>query len=444
MNLQFFNSLSKKVEPFFPLEEGKISMYVCGPTVYNYVHIGNMRPVVVFDTLRRFFEYIGFEVTYVSNYTDVDDKIIARALEEHTDEQSIARKYIAAFEQSLAGIHSRKPNIAPRVTEYMNQIISFIGKLIEADAAYEVDGDVFFRVQSDKNYGELSNVQVDDMLVGARVEENEKKESPLDFALWKKTKVGIKWPSPWGEGRPGWHTECVVMIDSIFPRRYIDIHGGGFDLKFPHHENEIAQSLAVNHNHLAHFWMHNGFINIDNEKMSKSLGNVVLAQDAIAKFGGNTLRMMLLSTHYRAPVNFTEEVVRSSRIEIDKIAQAYRQLAVYLQENNNFDDKKKSSHMDSFLAELANDLNTSNAITELFKVVKDANLALRQKVDIEQLQGYFSTMRDMIGILGFEIDYPRLNAEDKKLLSMYREAKQKKDFALSDQLRALLAQRHIL
>lgn len=274
MEIKLFNSLSNQIETFVPLEEGKVSMYVCGPTVYDYVHIGNMRPVVVFDTLRRFLSYVGYEVTYASNYTDVDDKIILKAQKTGKTEKEITDFYIGEFEKDVRLIHSKLPNITPRVTEYMPQIISFIDELVKKDAAYIVDDDVYFKVSADPKYGVLSNTNTEDLLVGARIDENMKKQSPLDFTLWKKTEVGVKWNSPWSEGRPGWHTECVVMIQSLFKNGRIDIHGGGFDLKFPHHENEIAQSMVSKGHAIANYWMHNGFININSEKCPNRLATL--------------------------------------------------------------------------------------------------------------------------------------------------------------------------
>ena len=331
MEIKIYNSLSNKIEKFESLEPNKVSMYVCGPTVYGYPHIGNMRPVVVFDVLRRFFEYVGYEVTYVSNFTDVDDKIIKEAKKEEKTEKELTEFYIFEFKKTVNLIGSKLPNITPKVTEYINAIINYIDNLIKLDAAYEVNGDVYFRVTKIKDYGSLSGINVDDLIVGARIDENSNKESPLDFALWKKTTEGINWDSPWGRGRPGWHTECCVMIDTIFPRHYIDIHGGGYDLKFPHHENEIAQSEATHGNKIAKYWMHNAFINFGNEKMSKSLGNVVYAKDMIAKFGGPVTRLVILSAHYRQPVNFTEDTVNASIQEINKMQMATKLASLILQ-----------------------------------------------------------------------------------------------------------------
>lgn len=445
MDIRLFNTMTNQIEPFEPLIPGQVSMYVCGPTVYNFVHIGNMRPVVVFDTLRRFFEYVGYDVTYVSNYTDIDDKIILRASEEGISEVDVAEKYIKAFEEVVATIHSKKATHTPRVTKYVQQIIDFIVLLIEKGAAYAVDGDVYFRVASDHHYGELANVKMDDLVVGARVEENSRKEAPLDFALWKKTDTGISWPSPWGQGRPGWHTECVVMIHSLFPKHFIDIHGGGFDLKFPHHTNEIAQSEVVAGNSLARYWMHNGFVNINNEKMSKSLGNSVTAKDLLTRFGGNAIRLLLLSTHYRAPVNFADEVVESGSNELQKMETTFRQLAVFLQLNKGNVDGGSPEYIQPFLQALADDLNTSNALAEVFKVLKEVNQYLRNKEkSIDQGRDYFKTLKDMFSLLGLEFDYPILTKEDNQLYQDYLAAKTNKNFELSDQLRKQLIEKKIL
>ena len=285
--MKLFNTLTNKKEEFKPIKEGEVSLYVCGPTVYNYVHIGNTRPMIVFDVLRRTFEYLGNQVTFVSNFTDVDDKIIKAAKEEGITEKELTDKYIKAYEDVRRDLNLEFPTYAPRVTETMDQIIDFIGQLIDKGYAYEVDGDVYFRVSKIDEYGELSGIKIEDLVAGAseRVEDKGVKEESTDFALWKKTDEGIQFNSPWSQGRPGWHTECVVMINDIFEDGKIDIHGGGQDLKFPHHENEIAQSRALNGHPIAHTWMHNQMININNEKMSKSLGNVIWAKDLIKELG---------------------------------------------------------------------------------------------------------------------------------------------------------------
>lgn len=445
MEIRIYNSLTNQIESFKPINEGKVSMYVCGPTVYNFVHIGNMRPVVVFDTFRRFLTYIGYDVKYVSNYTDVDDKIIKRAIELNMPESEVTKMYIEAFEEDLKNINALKPNVTPRVTEYMNQIIDFIDCLVKNGSAYVVDGDVYFRVEKIKDYGKLSNTRIEDLLVGARIDENSKKESPLDFTLWKHTDIGIKWDSPWSKGRPGWHTECVVMINSLFKNGHIDIHGGGFDLKFPHHENEIAQSEAINHHAIANYWMHNGFININNEKMSKSLGNVVTAHDALKKYGGNSVRLLLISTHYRAPLNFSEDLLLTNAKELTKITNVMKQLAVLLQLNDIGLDGKCATFIEPFLNALADDLNTANALSELYNVIRQANQAVRTKeVDLKLLEQLFATIRDEVSILGLNIAYPTLNNDDKKLLIEYNLAKANKDYATSDSIRSKLIERNIL
>ncbi|MFA5481100.1 MAG: cysteine--tRNA ligase, partial [Bacilli bacterium] len=323
MQVKLYNTLTDKIEAFTPLRPGEVSIYVCGPTVYGNPHIGNMRPVVVFDVLRRLFEYLGFKVVFVSNFTDVDDKIINRALEEKVSESVLSSRYIEAFKKVTQEINALAPSIAPKVTDYIPEIIRYIEDLIEKQAAYVVDGDVFFRISAIKNYGELSNINIDDLISGSRIEENSKKESPLDFVLWKKTETGISWESRWSRGRPGWHTECCVMINSLFPNGRIDIHGGGFDLKFPHHENEIAQSKAHNNNSIATFWMHNGFINFGEDKMSKSLGNVILAKDAVKTYGANAIRLILLGTYYRSPLTFTDQVIDAAKNELERIQKTY-------------------------------------------------------------------------------------------------------------------------
>ena len=444
MKINFYNSLTNKVEEFVPQVDGKVSMYVCGPTVYNYPHIGNMRPVVIFDTLRRFLTYVGYDVTYVSNFTDVDDKIIKAAKEKNISEKELSEFFTEVFKQNTKDIGSMIPNITPKVTEYIEAIIKYIDNLVKVGAAYEVDGDVYFRVSKIKDYGALSGINTEDLIAGARVEENSKKESPLDFALWKKTEEGIKWSSPWGEGRPGWHTECCVMIDTIFPKHYIDIHGGGYDLKFPHHENEIAQAEATHGNKIAKYWMHNGFINMDGEKMSKSLGNVVYAKDIIEKIGGVATRLVILNTHYRMPVNFTEDTVKAAVQEVNKMSMAYKQAALALQVNG-YNLQSGKANMDNFVSALADDLNTANALSELYNVVKETNQLLRTRpVDYDKLLNNFKALTDMFYCLGLDIKYVELSDEDKVLYKEYNLSKENKDFARSDELRKVLIEKGIM
>ena len=445
MNIKFYNSLSNSLEDFQTIQDKKVSMYVCGPTVYNYPHIGNMRPVVVFDTLRRFLTYVGYDVTYVSNYTDVDDKIIKAAKQEGKSEKELTDFYIQEFEKTVKGIGSQIPTITPRVTEYMDKIIAYIDNLVKIGAAYEKDGDVYFRVENIKDYGKLSGINVDDLRVGARVEENSQKESPLDFALWKKTEEGIKWDSPWGKGRPGWHTECCVMIDTIFPGDHIDIHGGGYDLKFPHHENEIAQAEATHHSKIAHFWMHNAFINFGNEKMSKSLGNVVLAKDMIAQYSGLVTRLVILNAHYRQAVNFTEETVKEAQQEAQKMQMAYKQAALKLQSNKINIEEGKPTYIGKFIEALANDLNTANALAELYNVLKEINQQIRTKeTDYKVLNDLFKTLTDMFYVLGLDITYVKFDDNISRLYEEYLQSKENKDFAKSDEIRKLLTTKGVM
>ena len=445
MNIKFYNSLSNSLEDFVTQEDKKVSMYVCGPTVYNYPHIGNMRPVVVFDTLRRFLTYAGYNVTYVSNYTDVDDKIIKAAKQEGKSEKELTDFYIAEFEKTLKGIGSQVPNITPRVTEYMDKIIAYVDNLVKIGAAYVVDGDVYFRVEKIKDYGALSGINVEDLRVGARIEENTQKESPLDFALWKKTTEGIQWDSPWGKGRPGWHTECCVMIDTIFPKHLIDIHGGGYDLKFPHHENEIAQSEATHGNKIAKYWMHNAFINFGNEKMSKSLGNVVYAKDMIAQYGGPVTRLVILNAHYRQPVNFTEETVKEAQQEIARMQMAYKQAALKLQAAGVDLQNGQPVYINKFIEALANDLNTANALAELYNLLKDINQQIRNRdTDYGVLNNQFKTLTDMFYVLGLDITYVKFDDNISALYKEYLESKENKDFAKSDEIRKLLIEKGVM
>ena len=316
--IKLYNTKTLKIEEFKPIEPGHVSMYVCGPTVYNYAHIGNARPMVVFDVLKRLFEAEGYTVKYVSNFTDVDDKIINKAIEENTTESVIANRYIDAYQAVRKELNTELPDITPRVTETMDAIIKFIDELVQSGHAYNVDGDVYFSVESVPTYGEISHQKLEQLEAGARVEENSAKRNPYDFALWKKTDKGIKWDSPWGQGRPGWHTECVVMINNNLGEM-IDIHGGGMDLRFPHHENEAAQQEALHGNALANYWIHNAMININGDKMSKSLGNVIWAKDVVEKLGTNLTRWLMSSVHYRKELNFSDETIETARKELSRV-----------------------------------------------------------------------------------------------------------------------------
>lgn len=444
--MKLYNSLHNKIEEFKPIVEGKVSMYACGPTVYNYPHIGNARPIVIFDTLKKTFEASGYEVKYVSNFTDVDDKIINKAREEGVNEEIISERYIDAYNADRAALHANLPDATPRVTETMDAIIAFIKDLVDTGFAYEIDGDVYFRVNKVDAYGKLSGQKIEDLVVGARIDENDKKESPLDFTLWKQTDKGIKWDSPWGQGRPGWHTECVVMISNEFGGTPIDIHGGGMDLKFPHHENEMAQSCAHDHSGLANYWVHNGMVNIDGEKMSKSLGNVIWARDFIEKLGGNLVRWVLLSAHYRAPLNISEETIDTARKELDKVSNPLKQAYVKL---SLVGASSKGEVMDEefkpFIEAMQDDLNTENAFMSLFDTVKRFNQNLRQReIDVDVVANYIETIQKMLYVLGIEIAPIVLSDEDKHLYQKWNEAKANKDFDVADNYRQQLQEKGIL
>ena len=441
--MKLFNSYTNKMEDFIPIEEGKVKMYVCGPTVYNHPHIGNGRPIIVYDTLKKTFEALGYDVTYVSNFTDVDDKIIKGAKEEGITEMELTAKYIAGYNNDRLSLNADIPDITPKVTETMDEIIAFINNLVELGYAYEKDGDVYFRVSKSDEYGCISHFKKENLKVGARIEENTKKEDPLDFALWKKTDVGIKWDSPWGKGRPGWHTECVVMINKNYSDGKIDIHGGGFDLKFPHHENEVAQSVACHGHHIASIWMHNGFINVDNVKMSKSLGNFKTANEVLSKHDGNIIRMIMISSHYRAPVNFSEEVMENAAKELNKILNPIRQAQIQLQINDVEANTLDEERMNKFLLTLADDLNTSNAISVIHETVKEINLSLRSK-DYTKMSLATKTVLEMLDVLGIKVNSVVLDDEAKDLFRKWEEARKNKDFQTADVYRNLLIEKGLL
>lgn len=442
--MKLYNSKTQKTEAFIPIIPHQVSMYVCGPTVYGDAHIGNARPIIVFDTLRKTFEALGYRVEYLSNYTDVDDKIIQKALDEHVDESVITQRYIDAYQQVRDALHAKALTKTPKVTESMEAIIAFIQDLIEQGYAYSVDGNVYFRVLKAEHYGEISHQKLDDLMVGARIEEETEKENPLDFALWKNTQQGIQWKAPWGTGRPGWHTECVVMINDHFHRE-IDIHGGGMDLKFPHHENEVAQAHACLNHGLARVWMHNGMLNIEGEKMSKSLGNVLLAKDMLKLIGGNVLRWMMLSSHYRAPLNINEAIIENAKTEVNKASMILKQVEIYAQLNDatlSVDHHSDLYHQ--FLTELQDDLNTPNAMKIIFDQVKVLNASLRAKAAFKDLSIHYQSLRKMLNILGVEIDEILLSDEDKRLFEAWNQAKADKDFAKADALRLRLSQQNLL
>ncbi|MDD3129059.1 MAG: cysteine--tRNA ligase [Candidatus Izemoplasmatales bacterium] len=444
--MKIFNSYTNQLEEFVSIHKNKVNMYVCGPTVYNYIHIGNARPVVFFDTVRRYFESQGYEVKYASNFTDVDDKIIQKAQEENESELVVSQKYIDAFLKDLKSLNCKIDYIQPKVTDYMNHIIKFIDELVAKDFAYKIDGDVYFRVDRISDYGVLSNRNIDDLISGSRVDINLKKESPLDFTLWKKTDVGINFESPFSLGRPGWHTECVAMIDDIFNEQ-IDIHGGGMDLQFPHHENEIAQSKALHNHSLARYWMHNGRLSFKNEKMSKSIGNVILVKDVEEKM---PLRYFLLSTHYRSPLNYDEETMLMYIKEWQKLETAVKSLYFQLdlskefKENVEIKEKEIVDELNRFNEAMAEDFNTANAITSLQTMIKLINQSLRKKLDYNYLNQSLKTITHMINILGLKVDLVKLDDNDRDLYNMWQNARKEKNFEKADSIRKELSSKGIL
>lgn len=445
--MKVFNTLTNKKEEFVPIRKGEVSIYVCGPTVYNHAHIGNARPLIVFDILRRTFEYLGYKVTFVSNFTDVDDKIIKAAKEEGITEKELSDKYIKAYEDIRTGLNLLFPTYAPRVTETMGPIIQFIKDLVDTGYAYEVDGDVYFRVTKIKEYGMLSGIKVEDLIAGAseRVDDNDKKESSTDFALWKKTDEGIQFDSPWSKGRPGWHTECVVMINDIFDEGRIDIHGGGQDLKFPHHENEIAQSMACHHHPIANVWMHNQMININNQKMSKSLGNVLWAKDLLKELGCNVLKWLMLSTHYRNPLNFTDEVLTNVKKEVEKVENILKQASLYLQVNDCLGEEYCKESVDKMVDALSDDLNTSLALTQILGQVKILNQVMRaREKDNQQISIEYQTLIHMLDTMGFVHETKTLTSDEIALYHEWLEEKSKKNFQKADQLRVQLQEKGII
>ena len=447
--MRLFNTLTNKKEEFKPIEEGKVSIYICGPTVYNHAHIGNTRPMIVFDVLRRTFEYLGNDVTFVSNYTDVDDKIIKAAKAEGITEKELTDKYIKAYEDVRAGLNIEDPTYKPRVTETMPEIINFIQALIDKGYAYEVDGDVYFHVTKVKEYGMLSGIKVEDLIAGASDRtlsvDDKKKESTTDFALWKKTNEGIQFDTPWSKGRPGWHTECVVMINKLFKDGKIDIHGGGQDLKFPHHENEIAQSMAYNGHPIANYWMHNQMINIDGEKMSKSLGNVLWAKDLIVEFGCNVFKWLMLSTHYRNPLNMTDDVIAGVRKEVSKVENATKNASLYLQVNHVPAHDYKKETVDAMVNALEDDLNTSLALTQVLDQVKVLNQVMRvREKDNDVIATEYATLVKMGDVLGFLFEGTKLSEEYIALYEQWNAYKKEKNFDEADRVRKELTERGIL
>ncbi|CQR48544.1 Cysteine--tRNA ligase [Paraliobacillus sp. PM-2] len=453
MTIQIYNTLTRKKEIFKPIEVGKVRMYVCGPTVYNYIHIGNARPAIVFDTVRRYLEYKGYQVDYVLNFTDVDDKLIKAAHQLDEEVEDVANRFIDAYRSDVQALGVKEATYHPRVTESMEDIIDFIDALIAKGFAYESAGDVYFKTRSFKEYGKLSHQSIDDLRSGSRIQVGEKKEDPLDFTLWKKAKPGeIAWDSPWGEGRPGWHIECSAMAKKYLGET-IDIHAGGQDLTFPHHENEIAQSEACNDQSFANYWIHNGYITIDNEKMSKSLGNFILAHDLIEKFDPQLIRFFMLSVHYRNPINFSEELLENAKNGLDRIKNAYQNLEHRKQASLNLaEDADKwldeiTRFKTAFLTEMDDDFNTANAIAVIFELTKEANVYIQQnQTSTEVMEAFQSLLKDLLQVLGIQIDglEELVDEEINHLIEQREQARKNRDFQLADQIRDELKEKNII
>ncbi|KHD85757.1 cysteine--tRNA ligase [Heyndrickxia ginsengihumi] len=452
MGIQIYNTLSRKKEPFVPLEEGKVKMYVCGPTVYNYIHIGNARPAIVFDTVRRYLQYRGYDVQYVSNFTDVDDKLIKAAKELKEEVPVISERFIKAYFEDVTALGCKHADVHPRVTENMDSIITFIQMLVDKGYAYESSGDVYYRTRSFKEYGKLSHQSIDELKSGARIEIGEKKDDALDFALWKAAKEGeISWDSPWGKGRPGWHIECSAMAKKYLGDT-IDIHAGGQDLAFPHHENEIAQSEALTGKTFARYWMHNGYINIDNEKMSKSLGNFVLVHDIIKHHDPQVLRFFMLSVHYRHPINYNEELLENAGAGLDRIKTSYenlkhrKQASMNLTENNQEWLNTIEGLHQQFINEMDDDFNTANGISVLFDLSKQANYYLREKNTSDKvIDAFMKEFEDLFAVLGLNLESNELLDEEiEALIEKRNQARKDRNFQLADQIRDQLKDMNIV
>ncbi|RDU34888.1 cysteine--tRNA ligase [Neobacillus piezotolerans] len=452
MAIQLYNTLTRKKEAFVPLEEGKVKMYVCGPTVYNYIHIGNSRPAIVFDTVRRYLEFRGYDVNYISNFTDVDDKLIRAAKELGEDVPTIADRFIDAYFEDVTALGCKKADVHPRVTESMDIIIEFISALIDKGYAYEANGDVYFRTRKFDGYGKLSHQSIDELKVGARIERGEKKQDALDFVLWKAAKEGeIYWESPWGQGRPGWHIECSAMAKKYLGDT-IDIHAGGQDLAFPHHENEIAQSEALTGKTFARYWMHNGYINIDNEKMSKSLGNFVLVHDIIKKHDPQVLRFFMLSVHYRNPINYSEELLENTKAALERLKTSYqnlkhrREASTGLTDDNGHWLQQIDGFREQFIKEMDDDFNTANAVSVLFDLSKLANQYLMEKTTaVEVIDRFTNEFEVLFEVLGLKLgDEELLDEEIEALIEKRNQARKDRNFKLSDEIRDQLKDMDII
>ncbi len=443
--MKLYNSLSREKEEFLPLREGHVGMYVCGPTVYNYFHIGNARPFIVFDTFRRYLEYCGYDVTFVQNFTDIDDKMIRAAHEQGITVKALADRFIAEYFKDAQGLNVRPATVHPRATEHIQQIIALIGRLIEKGHAYPTEsGDVYYSTRTFPAYGKLSGQDLEDLEAGARVEINEEKKDPMDFALWKAKKPGEPyWESPFGEGRPGWHIECSAMSMQYLGEMF-DIHGGGMDLKFPHHENEIAQSEGATGKPFVKYWVHNGYINIDNKKMSKSLGNFFTVRDLSKRFNLLAVRLFMLSAHYRNPVNFSMDLLEQAEAALKRIDNCMENLCYVVENGEKAADAALplKEYKARFLAAMEDDLNTADALGVLFEAVKEANICFADKPDADLARQTLSLLKELLDVLGLEKEACQTVPDEILVLAEQRDAaRREKNWALADILRDQIIQK---
>ena len=452
--IKVYNTLTKKKEEFKPLVAGKVKMYVCGPTVYNFFHIGNGRTFIVFDTIRRYFEYRGYEVEFVQNFTDIDDKMIKRANEENTTVKEVGDKYIKEYYEDADNLNIERATVNPRATEYITQIIDFVKGLVDKGYAYEVDGDVYFSTKKFGDYGKLSGQNIEDLQSGARISIDERKKDPMDFAIWKAQKPGEPaWKSPWVMGRPGWHIECSCMAKNILGDT-IDIHAGGSDLAFPHHENEIAQSEALTGKTFANYWLHSAFVNVNNQKMSKSLNNFLTARAALEKFDADVIRFLMLSAHYRQQLNFSEELLLSAKASVERIYNTIYNLENLLDEvrtTHITDEEKKylqslNKYKEKYIEKMDDDFNTADAITAIFDLIKDVNINVNIDSSKELITGCLNLIRELGKPLGMLQKSTKVNLDDEiqKLVNERQQARKNKNWALADKIRDDLKSRGIV
>ncbi|MBQ6816442.1 MAG: cysteine--tRNA ligase [Clostridia bacterium] len=446
--MKIFNTLTRKKDEFVPIEEGTAKIYACGPTVYNYIHIGNARPLCVFDVLRRFLEWQGYKVTFVQNFTDIDDKLIKKANEEGITVPEVAERYIKEFKVDSQGLNVKEATVHPRATENIDEIIKIINTLIEKDYAYLSGGDVYFRAKKFNEYGKLSHQPLEDLESGARISVGEIKEDAMDFCLWKGAKPGEPfWDSPFGKGRPGWHIECSAMSTKYLGKT-IDIHCGGFDLIFPHHENEIAQSECANGCDFAHYWMHNGFINVDNRKMSKSLGNFFTVRDVAEKYGYEPIRYIMISSHYRSPINYSLDIVTQAQNALQRLYTCRERLEFAISHAEAGGEAPASLKLrrENFITALNDDLNTADALAEIFNLAKDINLLIDSSAKKDTLTASLALFDELCGVLGllYNRKSDSLDTEVEELIAQRTAARKAKDFALADSIRDKLKEMGIV